>query len=213
MSENNNVIVSICGPSTSGKTELAKLLKVEGLSGVVTTTTRPQRTGEIHGINYYFVNENTFESMKASGELLENVTVNGYQYGVSLQGLTDAMKKDKDCVIVLEPDGANALEKYCATNNIKNVKVYLNNPIEILLKRLKTRYAEDQNAKEDDYKDRLFNIVFFEPENWTAKALNGEHHYDLIFERFEPQNTNQVLQDVLYHVKKIKKNKKNPQYK
>lgn len=211
MSEHNNVIVSICGPSTSGKTELSKLLKIEGYSGVVTTTTRPQRTGEHHGINYYFVSEDKFNNMKSNGELLENVNVNGYQYGVSLQGLNDALKKGLDCVIVLEPDGANILEEYCKNNNIKNVKVYVNNPIPVLLDRLKIRYQEDNNASQGDYKDRLFNIVFFEPENWTDKAMNGEHHYDLIFQTFDKNNTNDVLQDVLNGVNKSKKNTKTPQ--
>lgn len=207
MCANNNVIVSICGPSTSGKTELSKLLKLEGLSGVVTTTTRPQRTGETHGVNYYFVQNDKFNSMKETGELLESVNINEYQYGVSLQGLHDALAKGKDCAIVLEPDGANALEAYCKKNGIKNVKVYLNNPVQVLLDRLVERYSEDKNAKEADYKDRLFNIVFFEPKNWTEKAFNGEHHYDLLFESFDSKNTNDVLQEVLEHVKKIKKNK------
>lgn len=213
MSEHNNVIVSICGPSTSGKTELSKLLKIEGFSGVVTTTTRPQRSGETHGINYYFVSEDKFNSMKSSGELLENVNVNGYQYGVSLQGLNDALKKGIDCVIVLEPDGANILEKYCKKNNIVNIKVYVNNPIPVLLDRLKTRFKEDKNASQGDYKDRLFNIVFFEPENWTEKALNGEHNYDLIFQTFDQTNTNEVLHDVINKVNKSKKNNKSPQLK
>ncbi len=213
MSEHNNVIVSICGPSTSGKTELSKLLKIEGFSGVVTTTTRPQRSGETHGINYYFVSEDKFNSMKSSGELLENVNVNGYQYGVSLQGLNDALKKGIDCVIVLEPDGANILEKYCKKNNIVNIKVYVNNPIPVLLDRLKTRFKEDKNASQGDYKDRLFNIVFFEPENWTEKALNGEHNYDLIFQTFDQNNINEVLYDVINKVNKSKKNNKSPQLK
>ncbi len=129
--------------------------------------------------------------MKSSGELLENVNVNGYQYGVSLQGLNDALKKGIDCVIVLEPDGANILEKYCKKNNIVNIKVYVNNPIPVLLDRLKTRLKEDKNASQGDYKDRLFNIVFFEPENWTEKALNGEHNYDLIFQTFDQNNINE----------------------
>lgn len=209
MSNKNNIIVSICGPSTSGKSELASLLKLEGFSGVVTTTTRPQRSGENHAVNYYFVNDDKFNSMKLNNQLLENVNVNGYQYGVSLEGLNAALNAGNDCVIVLEPDGANALEHYCKENNITNVKVYINNTIELLLSRLVERYNNDKNASEDVYKDRLFNIVFFEPKNWTEKALNGEHYYDLIFDSFTKENTQEVLLEVINHVKKKKTKNKN----
>ena len=45
MNNKKPIIITITGPSTSGKSTLANLFKPEGYQEVVSTTSRPARTG------------------------------------------------------------------------------------------------------------------------------------------------------------------------
>ena len=58
-------IIQITGPSASGKTTLRKKLqKMEaGLMFSVSATTRPKRSDEVDGADYYFVSESDFLKM------------------------------------------------------------------------------------------------------------------------------------------------------
>ena len=48
-----------------------------------------------------------------------------------------------------------------------------------------------------------------ERKEWVEKALNGEHHYDKIFDNFVIENEKDVAQDLIKSLdKKIKKNHK-----
>ena len=63
----------LSGPSGVGKTSLARqvLAQVDGLFSV-SVTTRPQSPQETQGVDYHFVNDETFLTMVESNELLEH---------------------------------------------------------------------------------------------------------------------------------------------
>jgi guanylate kinase len=196
------IIITIAGPSTSGKSTLANLFKPEGYQEIVSTTTRPQRTGEIDGVHYHFVNQETFDQLLSDNELVEHAPVGKYFYGVSKKAIQNVLNSGNSAVLVLEPKGANEVAKFCVEKNLENHKVFINNPMEILIRRLHERYENDLNRNDDVYKDRLWNIGFIEPREWTNKAYSGEHHYDQIFDTFTPQNQDSVLKDILEQVQK-----------
>ena len=55
-------MIVLSGPSASGKTEVAKrLMNQYGVKRVITTTTRPMRTGEVDGVDYLFVSKEKFK--------------------------------------------------------------------------------------------------------------------------------------------------------
>lgn len=58
----------VSGPSGAGKTVLVN--QVTG-NRLITTTTREPRAGEVHGIDYYFVSTEEFESSIQNDSLLE----------------------------------------------------------------------------------------------------------------------------------------------
>lgn len=91
--KNEKYLITITGASTSGKSTLATLFKEDGFSEVVNTTTRPQRTGEIDGISYYFTDEDNFINQLADQELVEHVKVGKYFYGVSKKAISDVLDK------------------------------------------------------------------------------------------------------------------------
>lgn len=206
MSE-KQIIISIVGPSTSGKSTLSSLLKPLGFSGIVSTTTRPQRTGEQNGIDYHFLSETQFKDMESNGQLVEHAEVGKYLYGVSKQSIYDVAASGKSAVLVVEPTGANAVAEFCKEKDILNHKVYLNNPIELLIQRLQERYENDKKRDDDVYKDRLWNIGMIEPKKWTAKAYSGEHYYDQIFDTFNLDNQQDIIDSILSEVNKKLSNK------
>jgi guanylate kinase len=205
--KNKNILVTICGPSTTGKSTFTQLLKEYGYSSIVTTTTRPMRTGEIQGVSYNFVSEDEFNKMIKNEDLIEYNNIGKYSYGTSKKAVLTTIKESNG-MIVMEPYGANNLYEFCLKNDIPVHKIYLNNPIEKLIERLQDRYLSDQNAKEEVYKERLWSLAFIEPKEWTEKAYSKEHYYDQIFNEFDSANDKQVVQKVITAIKN-KHNKSN----
>jgi guanylate kinase len=101
----------ISAPSAAGKTTLGEALlgRFSNLQRVVTTTTRPQRQGEVDGESYHFVSDETFEDMKKRGEFFENATVHGYQYGNSKQAVEKILKSGRHCMLIIDVQGAQTI--------------------------------------------------------------------------------------------------------
>lgn len=203
------IIITVAGPSTSGKSTLANLFKDLGYSEIVSTTTRPQRTGEIDGVHYHFVDQVKFDEMVKTEQLVENAPVGQYWYGVSKAAIAQVLESGKSAILVLEPTGANNVATFCQEQSLINHKVFLNNPLELLISRLAERYDTDAKRNDEVYKDRLWNIAFVEPKKWTAKAYSGEHFYDQIFDTFNTDNQENVITSILAEVEKKLTNKTN----
>ena len=67
----------ISAPSGAGKTSLVKELTTDSADIVVSVshTTRAMRPGEQDGVDYHFVNHETFESMVEQAAFLEHAQV------------------------------------------------------------------------------------------------------------------------------------------
>jgi hypothetical protein len=72
--------------------------------------------------------------------------------------------------------------------------------MEVLIERLVQRYESDSKATEEVYKDRLWNLTFIEPKEWTAKAYSGEHFYDQVFDTFTLSNQSEVFSKIQNNV-------------
>ncbi|MFW5892973.1 MAG: guanylate kinase, partial [Bacillota bacterium] len=94
----------LVGASASGKTEIAKIIiRKYNFKKLVTTTTRPKRPGEQDGVDYHFLDEATFQSMKEQGVFIETTTYNGYHYGTAFS------ETGWDKVLIVNVEGANSL--------------------------------------------------------------------------------------------------------
>lgn len=100
----------IVGPSGTGKSTLAELLRASGMPVVVSMTTRPMRKGEIAGYDYHFVSKETFALALANKALVESAFYNGNHYGIS-KGAIEACLAAGDSVVITEAQGAMALKR------------------------------------------------------------------------------------------------------
>lgn len=83
--DGQNMVV-IWGPGGAGKSSLKKALirKRPGLGGVVNTTTRPPRKGEVDTKDYYFRSLVEFQKRREEGCFLEYDFYDGNLYGLEL---------------------------------------------------------------------------------------------------------------------------------
>lgn len=203
-------IVTITGPSGAGKTVLSYLLRDAGFEPLVSTTTRLPRKGEINGVDYHFVGHAQFEEMKRNDLLIEHVEYDGNSYGVSAAEAQRAFSMGKSAVLVAEPHGVQQIHQYCQDRGWDVVRVFVTNPIELLLERLLRRFHDDtrtlDSGNPDDavelakkmsvYAARIQKVAGFEQRHWVEPAMSGETPYEVIVERFDADNQTDVLGQV-----------------
>ncbi|SDI88756.1 guanylate kinase [Billgrantia gudaonensis] len=106
MSQGTLFIVS--APSGAGKTTLVREL-IESLDGIqvsVSHTTRPRRRGEVDGVNYHFVDTQTFETMIARGEFFEHARVFDNYYGTARPAVKAMLEAGQDVILEIDWQGA-----------------------------------------------------------------------------------------------------------
>lgn len=98
----------ISAASGTGKTTLVQELcaTLPDLMVSISYTTRPRRTDEVEGVDYYFVDEERFKRMVAAGDFLEHETVFGYHYGTPRRWVEEKLQEKKDIILVIDWQGA-----------------------------------------------------------------------------------------------------------
>ena len=114
MTENANpLLIIISGPSGVGKDAILARMKEKGLPlhYSVTDTSRPQRPGEVDGVDYHFIDRTEFEKMIGNGEFLEWASVYGNLYGVPKNTIKQAMAEGKDAIVKVDIQGAATIKR------------------------------------------------------------------------------------------------------
>jgi guanylate kinase len=105
------LLLVVSSPSGAGKTTLCNRLRREfpELSFSVSTTTRPPRPGETHGVEYNFVDTGAFQEMIARDEFAEYAMVHGHMYGTSAQLVRQAIDDGHDLLFDIDYQGGRQL--------------------------------------------------------------------------------------------------------
>lgn len=108
MPENATRLFVIAAPSGAGKTTLvhATVLNSPHLRFSISYTTRPQRVNEVDGKDYFFVEKEQFETMRADDELLESATVFDNYYGTSRDQVEKILAEGQSVVLEIDWQGA-----------------------------------------------------------------------------------------------------------
>lgn len=116
MRTKQGLIFVISGPSGSGKTTLVKKVLIHKdlcrkLAKSVSVTTRPRRSGERQGRDYFFVSPGSFQRLKKSKKILEWTKYLGYYYGTKKDFLEGILKSGRHLALCLDMRGALKLKK------------------------------------------------------------------------------------------------------
>ncbi len=103
----------VAAPSGAGKTSLLKSLleRVPGVEVSVSYTTRPRRPGEREGINYHFVDPQTFQKMITQGRFLEHAEVFGNHYGTAKANILERLQQGIDVILEIDWQGARQIRR------------------------------------------------------------------------------------------------------
>ena len=105
------LMLVLSSPSGAGKTTLARrLLEAEpGVEMSVSCTTRKQRTGEVEGRDYHFIDRETFAGMRDRGEFLEWAVVFDNYYGTLRKPVEELLSAGRDVLFDVDWQGAQSL--------------------------------------------------------------------------------------------------------
>ena len=138
----------LAGPTAVGKgtvvTELRR--RHPDLFVSVSATTRRPRPGEVDGVHYHFVSDEDFDSLVASGQMLEWALVHGaYRYGTPRGPVQDRLDAGCPALLEIDLDGARQVRRAMPEARL----VFLAPPSwEELVRRLVGRGTEDAHEQE-----------------------------------------------------------------
>ncbi|HBG46971.1 MAG TPA: guanylate kinase [Deltaproteobacteria bacterium] len=103
----------VSAPSGAGKTTLCKMAegRFPDIKNSVSYTTRPSRPGESNGVDYWFVDDATFDRMVERGEFLEYADVYGKRYGTSKKDLEAFLARGESVILEIDVQGAANVRK------------------------------------------------------------------------------------------------------
>lgn len=137
------------GPSGSGKSTLiSEIWKKfpEIVSPIITYTTRQPRVNEIHGKDYYFINQEDFFLKQSQDYFIHATHYLSNHYGASKAIISD-LEAGKNLIAIFDRAGAHEVK-----NSISRaVLIWITAPINELKKRLEVRYE----ANVTQYKSRI----------------------------------------------------------
>src|SRR6187401_330979 len=101
------LLIVISAPSGGGKTTLCDRLLAgsANMTRAITCTTRAPRPGEKDGVDYYFLDANTFLRRVQAGHFLEHATVYSNSYGTLRSEVLDKLRQGKDVLLNIDVQG------------------------------------------------------------------------------------------------------------
>jgi guanylate kinase len=161
------LLLLVCGPSGVGKTTIVhELIRRFGGLFSISATTRQRSPQERDGVDYFFIDEGTFQEWIAEDRFLEHAQVFGRAwYGTPEAPVRAELAKGHLVVLDIDVQGADNVRKRIP----EALAIFVLPPTEQeLLKRLRARGREDEAAIERRFAESKLEI---------ARAMQG-HTFD-----------------------------------
>ena len=113
----------VSGPSGSGKTTLVQgaLKRPElkrKISRSISFTTRPKRSKEKEGRDYFFISTALFKKKKKEQKILEWTRYLGYYYGTPGEFVDDTLARGRHLILCLDLRGARRIKRLYPKNTV-----------------------------------------------------------------------------------------------
>ncbi len=167
------ILMVISGPSGCGKGTILKEL-LAGSDSIflsVSATTRAPRPGEEHGVSYYYLTKEEFETQIATDGMLEYAEYCENYYGTPRQAVLDRLEQGQDVILEIEVQGAlQVIERFPEA-----VSIFILPPsMEVLAKRLTDRATEDQETVNRRLTQAKEELSF--ADRYTYQVVNDDLH-------------------------------------
>ena len=113
MLNRKGLLLVVSGPSGAGKGTICNALlnKNDQIKLSVSATTRKPRNGEVHGVNYFFIEKEEFTKMIENGEFLEYAQIYDNFYGTPKAAIIECLEKGQDVILEIEMQGARQIKE------------------------------------------------------------------------------------------------------
>ena len=113
MLDRKGLLLVVSGPSGAGKGTICKALlnKNDKIKLSVSATTRKPRNGEVHGVNYFFIEKEEFTTMIENGEFLEYAQIYDNFYGTPKSAIIECLENGQDVILEIEMQGAKQIKE------------------------------------------------------------------------------------------------------
>jgi len=196
MLNRKGLLLVVSGPSGAGKGTICKALlnKNDKIKLSVSATTRKPRNGEVHGVNYFFIEKEEFTKMVENGEFLEHAQIYDNFYGTPKAAIIECLEKGQDVILEIEMQGARQIKEVYP----EGVFIFVLPPsLEELKSRIVGRGTETQEEIE-----KRFSCAFEE----INQIVN--YDYFIVNEDIE-KSVNDVEAIILSEKNKVTRYKKN----
>jgi guanylate kinase len=197
----SGILFVVSAPSGTGKTTLCTSVRqTPDLVYSVSCTTRPIRTGEKDGVDYFFLTPSEFAKKMKEGEMLETADVYGHLYGTPKGPVLEHLAAGRDVLLDIDVQGARLVR----SNQDAKIKealadIFIMPPdLEELKRRLEGRGTEDAqqiakrikaaDAEMADWKSYRYTILsssmeedlikfraIIRAERYLSRRLNLQH--------------------------------------
>ncbi|GAC1379636.1 MAG: guanylate kinase [Ginsengibacter sp.] len=154
-------IILITAPSGAGKTSIVKYLlnKIPALAFSISATTRPARSTEINGQDYYFLSEQDFKDKIYKKEFLEwEMVYEGKYYGTLKSEIERIWGNNKIPVLDIDVQGAIHVQQQYPINT---TSIFIQAPsVDALRERLSSRGTESESSIETRISKASYEITF-----------------------------------------------------
>lgn len=142
---NKGTVIVISGPSGVGKGTVVEqiLLDKEKFVLSISATTRSPRENEKHGVNYFYLTKEEFQSRIDNGMMLEYAPYCDNFYGTPRAYVEENVSKGKNVILEIEVKGALTVKE----NMPEVVSIFIMPPsMQVLEKRLRGRGTEPEDV-------------------------------------------------------------------
>ncbi len=163
------LIFVISGPSGSGKTTLLeRVIRARELKGKIVRSiscaTRPKRSGERNGVDYFFVSREEFEKRKKAKKILEWTKYLGYYYGTPKEFIDSKLAESKHIIMCVDVKGAMRIRRLYPE---KTKTIFVMPPsLGVLRERIRNRCNK---TKQEEIRQRI---------RLAREELLASHSYD-----------------------------------